>query len=71
MWSELMCRGWWGMPGYDAQVDGLVRRRLPSRWRGTRADLAETLRRRPLEVPVEVWEQIVGGNGLGWLDVDR
>ena len=68
IWAELMCHGWWGMPDYDAQVVEFLEQGVPSRWQGTKAELATALRSRPLDVPIEVWEQIVGGNGLGWLD---
>ena len=59
------------MPGYDEQIDALLARRLPSAWRGSDRELSEALRSSPLAVPIEVWEQIVGGNGLGWLDALR
>jgi hypothetical protein len=67
VWAELMCHGWWGMPDYDAQVDEFLQRGVPSHWQGTTAGLAAALRSRPLDVPIEVWEQIVGGKGVGWL----
>jgi hypothetical protein len=67
IWAELMCDGWWGMPDYDAHVVEFLERGVPSRWQGTKAELAAALRSRPLDVRIEVWEQIVGGNGVGWL----
>jgi hypothetical protein len=68
VWAEQMCRGWWGMPGYEDQVDAFLARVVPSRWQETSEELREALISRPLDVPLEVWGEIVGGNGLGWLD---
>lgn len=68
IWAELISRGWWGMTDYDVQVVQLLERGVPPRWQGSKEGLAAALRSRPLDVPIEVWEQIVGGNGLGWLD---
>jgi hypothetical protein len=68
VWAEMMCRGWWGMPDYDEQVETLLARQVPAAWRGSGDELGLALRSTPLAVPIEVWEQIVGGNGFGWLD---
>jgi hypothetical protein len=65
-WAFMVCSNWWGMPGYPDQVAGLETDRV-TRWQGTPHELGEALLSDPLSVPLEVWEQIVGGNGFGWL----
>lgn len=67
-WAFMVAAKWWGMPAYDDQVTGLLRTGRVTRWAGTDDELASALRNDPLSVPLEVWEQIVGGNGFGWLE---
>lgn len=67
-WAFMVCSNWWGMPGYEDQVTGLLKSGRVTRWQGTDEELRQTLLSDPMAVPLAVWEQIVGGNGLGWLD---
>ncbi len=67
-WATMACRNWWGMPAYPAVVAALVASGKVTRWSGSDAELAAALLHDPLAVPLEVWKQIVGGNGYGWLD---
>jgi hypothetical protein len=60
--------GWWGMPAYPHQVDQLLLTGRVTRWESSSSDLRTALLERPTSVPVHVWEEIVGGNGLGWLE---
>ncbi|GAA3289614.1 hypothetical protein GCM10020218_058670 [Dactylosporangium vinaceum] len=68
-WAHLMCGDWWGMPGFDEQVDAVVRSGRVTRFPGTGEALARLLRDDPLAVPLQVWQEIVPeGNGLRWSD---
>jgi hypothetical protein len=67
-WALMVCSNWWGTPGYAEQVAGLLETGRVTRWQGTNGELGEALLTDPLSVPLEVWEEIIGGNGLGWLD---
>ena len=67
-WALIVCADWWGMPGYPNQVAGLLKTGRVTRSQRTAKELREALLSDPLSVPLEVWDQIVGGNGLGWLD---
>ena len=69
-WATAICPKWWGMPLYGAQVEGLIAAGRVTRWQSTREALAHALVHEPISVPLEVWEEIVGGGGLGWLDDD-
>lgn len=67
-WAFMVAAKWWGMPAYDDQVTGLLRTGRVTRFTGSDTELAAALRGDPLSVPLEVWEQIVGGNGFDWLE---
>lgn len=64
----MVVSNWWGMPGYADQISGLLATGRVTAWTGTEEQLTEALVHDPLAVPLEVWDQIVGGNGLGWHD---
>ena len=68
IFAEMICPQWWGMPAYPTQVAGLIDTRRVTNWKGTDDELATALLEDPLSVPLDSWEQIVGGNGYGWLD---
>ena len=67
-WALIVCANWWGMPAYPEQVARLVRTGRVTLWPGSDDELAAALLTDPLSVPVQVWAQIVGGNGFGWLE---
>ncbi len=66
--ASMFCRRWWGMPGYESQVDELVASEVVRSWTGNASELTNALLHHPLVVPLEVWEEIALGKGSGWND---